>query len=185
MTSLRGVWVSSRIKTKSSIVHSVVTSNRKISICNPFQEAAMKLDRLLEQNDDSSDFYCSLKAICCSKSIQNIGARSLPLQILYDYCKNSGLDHDRVYITGHINSTGIIAIKSWNFNLIREQLIYTQAYQIVITLHHDLYMNVILVQYVNGHLFQLDKMVEQTQLIQKYLREKYKQKLLIPSNMIV
>ena len=124
MTSLRGVWVSSRIKTKSSIVDSVGTRHRKISICNPFQEAAMKLDRLFEQNGDSGDFYCSLRSTCCSKSIQNIGQTSLPLHILYDYCKNSGLDHDTVYITGHINGTGIIAMKSWNSSLARGNLHY-------------------------------------------------------------
>ena len=82
----------------------------------------MNLDRVRMQNVDSDDFYYSLKSTCCSKSIQNIGQRSLTLRTIYDYCRNSGLDHDRVYITRHINGTGLAQLNhAWFSNLTKAQ----------------------------------------------------------------
>ena len=97
----------------SSTANSVKTRNRKPSVCNPFQEAAMKLDRLPEQKVDSDDFYC------CPKSIQNIEQRLFPLQKIYDCSKHSGFDHDRAYIARNINGTG--TIKPLNCNLTQTQ----------------------------------------------------------------
>ena len=82
----------------------------------------MKLNRLFQQNVDSDDFYYSLTSICYSKSIQNIGQRLFPFQIIYDYGKHSGMNHDRVCIIQHVN--GICTIKSWNSNLTRAQPVH-------------------------------------------------------------
>ena len=71
----------------------------------------MKLVRLLDQKVDSDHF------------IQTIGQRLFALHIIYDHGKHSGLDHDRVYITWHTNSTG--TIQSVNFSLTQAQHVYT------------------------------------------------------------
>ena len=80
---------------------------------------------LAEQRVDSDNLYYSIKSICGSKDIQNIAQRRLPLKIIYDYSKHSGLDVDRVHITRHINGTG--SIKAWDSNLARAESVYASV----------------------------------------------------------
>ena len=107
MTSLRGVWVLTRISTRNSIANSGKKRNRMSSTCNPFQDEAMNLDCLLERKVDSDDCYCLLKSMCSPPEYKQ---RLFPLHEIYDYGKYSGLDHDKVYIIRHVN--GIDTIKA-------------------------------------------------------------------------
>ena len=92
---------------------------------SPFQEAAMKLDYLLEQKVDSDDCYHSIKSICCSRNIHNIGPTMFSSQKIYDYGKHFGSYLDRIHITPHINGSN--TIKARNSNLVPTEPVYANV----------------------------------------------------------